>query len=207
MAKHDDFYPLILAEIPACPLMMVKNAITRAAMDFCRSSIVWRETLDPIAIKQGVDLYDLDLPTDSMLVVVMSAKMGGITLTTVSKPSSVRWPDEGQPYAYSMPSHQAIQVHPMPYRDEDDPLVLEVALMPTLTAGTLPDILADRYFEAIGEGAKSILKRMPNQPWTDVQGAMFAQQIFSVRTSEARIEREFGNVRGSMQVTPRAFGA
>lgn len=207
MAKHDDFYSLMLAEMPGCPLVMVKSALTRSALDFCRLSMAWQEDLDPIQVKAGVAQYELDLPSGALLVVVTEARIGSVALATVSKPEADRWRDEGQPFAYSMPSHTVMELYPQPHEDGTDPLVVQVALSPTLDATTLPDILAERYFEAVAEGAKAILKRMPNQPWTDIQGAVFAQQISAVRTAEARIEREFGRVRGDMAVTPRAFGA
>lgn len=204
MATHDVFYPLILAELPGCPLPLVRSTINRAAKQFCDRSKAWTETLDPVPVRAGVTEYEIEAPTDALLGVLTSVKLDGRKLDPSVEGRAADWGNDGEPTRYAMPVIGLIELDRAPTKS--GLLTLRAVLMPSLSAETLPDVLADRYFEAIGEGAKSLLKRMPNQPWSDPAGAQLAEITFNTKTDEARIEVDFGFVQGSMRVTPRAFG-
>ncbi len=80
MASHADFYPLILPAVLGCPYPTVDFAINRAAIELCQAGRVWEEAIDPVVLVAGVSTYDVSLPTDSVLVCIRSAQMGGDSL-------------------------------------------------------------------------------------------------------------------------------
>lgn len=207
MPKHDALYPLILAEVPGCPLMTVKTALNRAAADFCTGSLAWQEDLDPIFVAAGIAEYDLDVPAGSQLVVIREGevKLNGRKLLPIKAPAAIDPAVTGLPSHYAQRDYGALLLYPKP-TEAAGSLTVRAVLKPTLTATTLPDILIDRYYEAVTEGAKAFLKRMPNQPWTDPPGAATAYALHSRRTAEARVSAEMGLVAGSMQMKPRAYG-
>lgn len=207
MARHDELYPLVLLEAPGCPLPIMNMAINRAAREFCEKSRVWQEWLDDVTASPGVYRYDIDVPRDSSVVVLNTVRCGRRALTPEhDNRASRQWGVvDGEPLAYAVtPGRAEIIIDPVPVAVET--ISINAALQPTLTAAALPDVVVQFHFEAVAEGAKAILKRMPNRPWSDPAGAAIAEQIFSQKAAEARIEAEYGRVVGSMRATPRAFG-
>ena len=206
MAAHESLYPLIVPEVLGCPTPTIDSAINRAAADFCRRSGVWRADLDPVVLVADQWRYTLTLPADAVLVSIDAARAGLRLLGPVSDPHGVLpWGQEpGEPTRYALSADEsAILVHPAPVAAGS--LSVSVVLAPTLGAATLPDLLVNRYYEGVAEGAKAILRRMPGQPWTDVNAAQLAALTARQKADEARVEREWGAAR-SLSVTPRAFG-
>lgn len=205
MAQHDALYPLILAETPGCPLPMVRTAINRAAADFCTNSLAWQADLSVIPVTAGVAQYSLLLPDDADLVVIRegAARLSGRKLKSLDY-SLIVPGVTGLPTHIAQASYGAVVLYPEP--TDSAVLTIRATLKPTITALSLPEDLVSRYHEAISEGAKAILKRMPNQPWSDPQGAATAYALHTKRTAEARISVEMGRMGGSMQMKPRAYG-
>lgn len=208
MAAFDLFYPLVAAEVMGCPSITIDSAILRASIEFCEKSTAWRELLTPITLQDGVAEYAIPLPVGSRLVVIRDreARLNGQSLNPIPNPADINPTRTGVPSHYAQRSHDALILFPTPASADGMVLSIYAVLAPKLTATELPDLLADRYYEAICEGAKAILKRMPNQPWSDPVRAGDHYQLFKNKTAEARTEWEFGLVAGSMTVKPRHFG-
>ena len=208
MASIETLHPMIAPEVMGCPSIVIDNAVLRAAVEFCEKSTAWRVLLDPIPLVDGTAEYALPLPADSRLVVIREkeVKLGGHALMPVSDPAILSQTRTGVPSHYYQRTHGAVVLYPTPASADGLALTIFAVLAPKLSATTLPDILTDRYYEAISEGAKGILKRMPNQPWSDPARAADHYRLFQVKTAEARIEFEHGLVAGSMTITPRSFG-
>ena len=206
MARHADFYPLILPAVLGCPYPTVDFAINRAAIELCQAGRVWEEAIDPVVLVAGVSTYDVSLPTDSVLVCIRSAQMGGdslpaaqswIELEAIDAPAAV-------PEKYAMRGQELI-VHPKP-ATTGARIALVATLKPSFTARTLPDVLLDMHMAAVAEGAKAFLKEMSGTAWFDPSGAVFSHQRFRDEVSRARIAIEHGFVSGSLSVTPKPFG-
>lgn len=207
MATHDVFYPLLLAELPGCPLPLVKQTINRAARDFCRDSMAWQEDIDAVVLRPGVWRYELGLPSDAQIALVQTAKIGTRDLTpAIDARGAINWgAAQGEPSRYAvLPNWIEIAVDPTPIQAAT--LRLAAVLAPTLEAATLPDVLADRHFDAIAEGVKARLMAMANKTWSDPAGAQLAAAAFAKAKTDARIEAAYGRVIGSLSVTPRPFG-
>lgn len=208
MAALSALHPLVAPEVMGCPSVVIESAVLRAAIEFCEKSTAWREPLDPITLQDGVAEYALPIPADARLVVIREreARLNGQILNPVTNPALLSTTATGVPSHYAQRGHDSVILYPIPSSADGMTLTLFAVLAPKLSATTLPDILADRYYEAISEGAKGILKRMPNQPWSDAARAADHYRLFQTKTAEARIEFEHGLVAGSLTVKPRPFG-
>jgi len=208
MAALETFYPMIAPEVLGCPSIAIDSAIIRAAAEFCEKSTAWREMLASMTLIDGIAQYALTLPADSRLVVIREreVRLNGQVLTPVSNPALLSPTATGVPTHYAQRGHDVLILYPIPSSADGMTLTVFAVLAPKLSASTLPDILADRYYEAISEGAKAILKRMPNQPWSDPARAADHYALFKTKTAEARIDFEYGLVAGSLTVKPRPFG-
>ena len=153
-------------------------------------------------------LVSLTLPAGARLVVIREreAKLNGKALTPIQNPAAMSVTRTGFPSHYAQRGLDSVILYPTPVSVAPASLEIYAVLAPKITATTLPDILADRYYEAISEGAKAIVKRMPNQPWSDPARAADHYALFKTKIAEARIDFEYGLVAGSLTVKPRPFG-
>lgn len=207
MAKHEDLYPLILPEVPGCPIPTVRMAINRAARELCTQGLAWREDAYNVYLRPDAFEYDMDADCGAEVVVLNSAKIDGRPLSLMTDPRAlVSWGSRtgGVQRVAVSPDALRVWVDPMP--SDKQVMTLNVALRPSLRATTLPEVIVRRYEEALASGAKWFLMRMPRQTWTDGAAATVAKGEFDMKVGEARVEAETGNVTGSLRVTPRAFG-
>lgn len=200
---HEDLYPLIIPEVLGAPTMSVDLAINKAAWEFCQDSLAWQVDLDPITVRAGKDIYDLELTCDALLVVMTSVKLDG------REQAGICTGKQGQ--NSSATGHQAplswVEVQLFQTPAQAGSLSVRVALKPKMTSDNLPCILTERYCDVLAEGAKAQLKRMTNKAWSDPQGAVACYQMFRRLTNEARISAEVERTRGPLRVTPLRFGA
>lgn len=209
MAKHADFYPLILPAVLGAPYPTVDFAINRAAIDLCERARVWEEAIDASTLVAGIDAYLLDLPRGASLVCVRNVRLDGHALALVESWAELdrRAEPPSSPRCYTMRGDEIV-VYPAPAAEAaGGQLTLVATLKPTYTATALPDVLLAGHMAALAEGAKAYLKEMSGTPWFDPNGAAVAQARFNESMSRARINVEHGFAAGSLSVTPRAFGA
>lgn len=207
MAKHDVLYPLILAEMPGCPLPTVRLMLNRAGIELCERGRAWQPEMEPISVVPGRWRYEVDLPPGARIAVIDSVRLDGRPLNGLNDSRNAQqWGRiAGPPMRYALlPGWVEIGLDPEPV--QIGTLTMSASLLPTLDAAELPDDLVSRNFEALAEGAKAFLKRMPNQPWSDPGGAVASYQLFQRHIDTARIAAEYGRTAGSLSVKPRPFG-
>lgn len=206
MAKHSDFYPLILPAVPGCPYMTVDLAINRAAIDLCDQGRVWEESLDAMTLIGGIDAYELDLPAGAVLVCVRNVRLDARPLQLITSWTDFegRAAQPGQPTHYAMRGNELV-VYPAPHQSGGR-LTLVATLKPAFNATSLPDVLLQTHMGTVAEGAKAYLKEMTGTAWFDPSGFALASQHFRKGVSLARINVEHGFAAGSLSITPRRYG-
>lgn len=206
MAKHADFYPLILPAVPGCPYMTVDLAINRAAIDLCEQGRVWEESLDALTLIGSIDAYELDLPGGAVLVCVRNVRLDARPLQLITSWADFegRAAQPGQPTHYAMRGNELV-VYPAPHQPGGR-VTLVATLKPKFNANTLPDVLLQTHMGTVAEGAKAYLKEMTGTAWYDPSGFALASQRFSEGISRARINVEHGFAAGSLSITPRRYG-
>lgn len=206
MAKHSDFYPLILPAVPGCPYMTVDLAINRAAIDLCDQGRVWEESLDAMTLIGGIDAYELDLPAGAVLVCVRNVRLDARPLQLITSWADFegRAAQPGQPTHYAMRGNELV-VYPAPHQSGGR-LTLVATLKPAFNATSLPDVLLQTHMGTVAEGAKAYLKEMTGTAWFDPSGFALASQRFRESVSRARVNVEHGFAAGSLSITPRRYG-
>lgn len=206
MAKHSDFYPLILPAVPGCPYMTVDLAINRAAIDLCDQGRVWEEALDALTLINGIDAYELDLPAGAVLVCVRNVRLDARPLQLITSWTDFegRAAQPGQPTHYAMRGNELV-VYPAPHQSGGR-VTLVATLKPAFNATNLPDVLLQTHMGTVAEGAKAYLKEMTGTAWFDPSGFALASQRFRESVSRARINVEHGFAAGSLSITPRRYG-
>ena len=186
---------------------MATQAIVDAAIQFCESTMVIRQHLDPIVLVADQRTYDLDAPSQQEVARVMRAAVDGmeISLTPLAY-ETMGTPSRGRPFALAvtrLDSYPEIQLAPIP--DAEYTLVVDAALRPKRTATSVADDLWNLWLDAIVAGAVSAVQRIPSQPFSDPTGAAQRHAEFRSHISRARVDASMGKVQSALRVKARPF--
>lgn len=213
----EEFLPEVLLEVDDCPQALAVSAIRNAAITLCKKSRVWREYLDAITVKTGQADYELDQPTDTNIVMVVSARCGADPNKIDMKgPFSEKHLDRDLPgwrnYTANIPSvflfdgTITMTLVGTPTEDITNGLLVRVALKPTTTASEGPDILLADYHEAIGYGAKARLMAMPEKEWSNPNLSMYYDKLFARACVDAWAKAARGNGTKDLRANDQSFG-
>lgn len=194
----DLFLNEVMPDVPGCAKDVAVNAIRNAAIEFCKKSLVWVETLDPVNITATVDVYDLDgMPNGSVIERINNLFYLGEKLTpsNVDEVNTKRQLAVGgavQFYAQSSPTQ--VILYGIPDVSTTGALVMDVALTPSRSSVGIDSAITDRYLDGIVSGAKSRLMLMPKKPWSDLALASYHKGEFgsAVDTAMIDVARGFG---------------
>lgn len=209
----DALFTYIVPEVVSAPNSLVRNAILRAAIEFCERSQAYYKTY-PISFINSVSNYEIPLPYQQRVVIIREILLNTnrrLTAKTIEELSRIM-PDfktaQGSPTYYLQPNPHQIAVYPQPnYANTPEIMSVRATYAPTVDADTLPNELINLYAEAISAKAKSILLMMPKKTWSDAQlGAMYRND-FMVYCDTARIQAMHERTQGSLSVKSRSFGA
>lgn len=205
----DKFLPEVMPECSGVPEPVAINAIRNACFDFCRQSLFWTVTLDPVAYTANVAEYDVDAPSGAVPVMVMNLVLDDSRTVTSYSLDNVAavlpsWRTATGPIAgFMQPSNDVIRFVPIP--STSGVFVPTVAYAPERDATTVESSIYTLYLETIKYGALAKLKAMPGQPWSDPAAAMQYDRLFSKGIGDATIARTRGNGRTSLSVEMRSF--
>lgn len=211
MISLSDFYPGIRLEAPGCPDAVLEKVVRDTVRDLC-GTYIWTEDLYKISLVADYPEYDMELPPDSSLMAILSARFDGVPVpvyTTIDMDTkfSTGWRDDTGPSIEAVVSdtRDTVRIYPIPSVDDTDALLLSVALKPSIIATTCGDILAD-WSETIEHGALARLQAMNNKPWTNKGDVPFHRDLYVRGRGEARDRVLRGHSDKSLMVEPREFG-
>jgi len=196
------FLDRIRRELTECPQPVMIDAVRDAAREFCDKTQVWRETVDDISTIANEFEYDIEPPTRSRSVAIISMVHHGKPL----RPKSERELNDLLPNWQELTASTAtwfvsdtpelLRLVPYPSESETDAIKqVRLALKPTHDTDQLPDILHRDYLEDIGYGAMARLFRIPKSEWKDLGLADFYQNEFmrAIGTAKLRAARGYQN--------------
>ena len=196
-----------MPHLPGCTNALASQALVDSAIDFCNISMVLRERLPASMTMTRVGTYDPSASAfhrvsritkvwvdDVELSPVVSQSVG-VTPATPQKPVSFYVTREGGD----------ILVNLLPVPDAAYTLQVEAVLRPARSATQLDDGLFDIWMEPVLEGAKARLMSLPDQPFSNPNGAKHAAQLAFTLTQKARVDGSYGRVLGGIRVTPNRF--
>ena len=209
-----DILPLLLIDAPECPDIVATNALISATRDFCDQSNAWNEIQDPFTIIDNTDIYDIDVPSDGLVVMVMDAwsptyQLTGKSMEQISQllPNWQKATGSQPIYFSSQPASGEIRLFPMPLNAQRLQLTMRVSYKPTRTATTIDDGLLDDYQDALLAGARAKLMMQPGKAWSNPQLAQMNGQLFAREIVNARITIDHDRAPGTIIARPaRPFG-
>lgn len=203
------FYSRILPYLPGCSEPLVDQVLVSSAIDFAESSSVLRQNLDSFKTVAGVIQYDLDPPTANHDIDrVMGVTLDGQELS----PGMFEAIRNDLPTAQAKPrgfftdrTDNVFTLMLSPPPDGKYTVVVAVTLRPAMTATQLDDDLFNMWSEAVTAGAIARAMQIPDQPFTNFARAQQLMDYVARQINSARIESNYGSIRGSMRVRYRRF--
>jgi hypothetical protein len=207
--KYTAFYSDVLPHLKADPSEPVlDNALRNTAIEFFRESWSWRVYTDPISVEAGVPEYDVELPTGTDIVTVLSVTLNGAPINPNTNDEldrlRPRWTsDTGLPKWYTMTESTSIVLAPVPDQNFTDGLVMHLALMPTRSATSITDWAANLYWDGIVAGTIAYLMEMPEKPWSNEKFAANRRRVFNSAVASARESAVRGLSRAPLRTVPQ----
>lgn len=211
--KVEDFYRYIAPELPGAPSELMRQAVMFTANSFCVDTQVLDMISDPIDLYPGQADYDMDPMSGAVPVTIKSVWTANRELRPVTMSELFRLLPNWQSASNSEPSFYnmvkgfgILTVYPTPAEPISAKLTVHAVYAPQQTGQILPDLLFERYFDAIAAGSKARLMIQPGQTWSNPRQAVIYNQVYDAAVNEARGDILHNRVPGSIRVRPIRFG-
>lgn len=187
-------YGEIRRQVRNCPEPTMRDAILRAARDFCSDTWLLRRTFSFNTVV-GIQRYDIQVPENEQAICIKHAQIAYTTAPVSAWPLFIVYPTTMNPnIGNGMP--QGICMVPYTQVALDRPadqvyaVTVETVTQPVPEGNTIPDEIGVRYDRAIGYGALSWLMLQNGNPWynpplADKYQVMFNQEIVKGRGEAA----------------------
>ena len=195
----------VSSDISAANSTLIEIHVKRTIIKFCEESQIWQEDVGPIAVKTGIDTYEISADREKAIVQVkkvFAKDDNGNLVEFAYGRDSASWCFYGE-----SPMHIAVSPN-----DEltGKRLTVVAAIKPVMATGIsfkFSTIINDDYFEAITAGTKARLYLAPGKPWSDPNLATYYQSIFDKAANEALIRagRDFAKKPHRIQHKARTF--
>jgi hypothetical protein len=211
MAALTDFLDFVMIEAPGAGTDLVKQKILEACITFCERTKAYTYVLPAINVVAGQASYTLTPEAGYRITDVL--KDGVVYNGTPLNPNDPVSLDfvfgdwrvagvVGPPdYYISDVARSAVTLVRTPDTSITGGLVVTVAEAPIITATAVPDVLRERYHEAIKHGAVGALMAMAKRPWSNAAEATWHMQQFNAAIGGADIEKARGYTRRSLRST------
>jgi hypothetical protein len=183
-------------EAADAPEPLIEQKLRDAAIEFCRESFFWQETIrSRPAVAARID-YTLEAPVEGAQIISILAMRHNGELLVAKAPGELdrHWPDWSvmrgpQARVFVPRAPNRFTLVPQPTVSDGRGLTdIRIALAPTYTAAELPEVLVDGHREAIVSGALYRLLRMPGRAWTNGDLAAVHLQAFDEAVGLAKAE-------------------
>jgi hypothetical protein len=187
---------LAAQQLPGAPDSLIQSQLYLVLRHFYTESTGWRTTLGPFPVSAGVagqNIYLNPVDQDTQLQYVLQvylypAPNTGSNTRQFLQPSTqpVVSNVPGPPSSYFMYTPDQIQIQPLADKSYGNILYVIASLCPTISAINLPDSAFTHYLDDILAGLFARMYRMPDKPWTDVEGARMYEKQYKRGVLTAR---------------------
>ena len=186
----DKFYPHVLPYVIGCPLPTVDHHIKQAVIEFCRRTLCYSVTLDPITGDGAATNFELDLPVKTDIVKIEGLAVNGRNCGLVDTRQGrelVRSHFRGD-FAFTE-DNSTINVFPAP--DLGYEILVDVSLTPNQDATSIENGFIEQYIRDIAYGVLENLMLIPKTTWENIAMAQINGAKFNsaVSTVAAKISR------------------
>jgi hypothetical protein len=176
MALLSDIYPYVLPELPGCPTPMVDRATIDATRELCRRSGILTKR-DEITVVPGVKEYTITPPLNTEVLSIRRVTLGTSYVPIYQHNSNIieiDYDESGASIVYYewKPQQNKILLYPTPTVVPNEKLRVEYVYQPQKNSTDIPDVIMDRWPEALANKIKSILMRQSGKEWSNPSFAL-----------------------------------
>jgi len=201
-----------LPYLPGAIQEVVKRELILTARDFFERTYAWRESFSDVSMVSGDTEYDLAtyFPDEQVLAPLAVAYGRDTTSRPFLTPLPIKHPsakvstDPTHYYISDVPSK--VKLWPQPDNTVTEALVFYVALTPKQTATSLPDIAADRFYDALLDGLLSRMFAQTGKTYTDKAMAMQRRTSFLTAIGRFKAYGKQGYAQGQNWTYPAGWG-
>tara|TARA_R110002012_G_scaffold272981_1_gene458744 strand:- start:6235 stop:6912 length:678 start_codon:yes stop_codon:yes gene_type:complete len=220
--KIETLVPKVKREAPSCPNFIAIDELRNTLIDFCVNTDIYMADLEALQISVGINEYDvtdLTIPvaTEMNHILDIFRSTSDTSVTQIHKKTFNRlepkaqiggisiysYYGEGTAKYYTQKDQDTLLFAPSPTKAEK--LYVLYSLKPTITATTIPSIIANEYMETIVHGALYRLQMMKGSPWTDIEAASLNKQLYDKGEAIAVRKSKYGNVGAALTVRYQEF--
>jgi len=188
--NYTEMYQHVMPELPGCPKPLVMAKIRKIIREFCTETQVFTYELDAINVRDGVDTYDLDIPTCASMDTIKMVELDGVEIYPVGDPRG---------NGYSMPNKCQIKLYNEPTRDIEQGLEVEIVLRPIPAGTKICCSLYEDYYQAWAYGVMAELMDQPGKSWSDSVTAGKYNGYYLDEKGKCRIEQSRGSMNLELQ--------
>ena len=178
LLRTDEMIPLVRQRVSGPLDSIIRNAVVRAAIDFCkRSALVhFERQFDVVAAGQTVSFAKASSINRQARQDVREPQVTGSVIHGIIA--------GGEPLTAG--SHYHVQsAESIRFLVSLTDVVIVGAIEPLPTATLIPAALIEGYAEGLADGAAAILQMQPGKPWTSPELAQLNQARFNDAVREA----------------------
>ena len=179
MATYKDFLRLVMPELPKCPNIIVGDAVHDVVRDFLNETGI--KTVTCSVVGTGITDYVLSeiTPTDEII------RFDGLRIAAEPIPPN------GVHFAVPVMKGRVLQLAAVVRPRRSDSMVI-------------PDVLLDRWADAIAAGVKFRLMSQVGKEWSNPGQATYYKDEYRRMIGSARVAKM--QTMGEMAVRPQPFG-
>lgn len=213
MVKLEKFYPYVLPFAEGASEPMVEQYLLDTAIDFCSKTLIVQEDLDPLTMIPGIVEYELDMPPQQKIHMLMRAFHASRPIDIVTADMAHSHPahfgnwfyagasvPEGTPSAIFQKNERSLLVNRAPHAIEPIIITISAALKPSRSATQLADILFDDYANTLALGAAAKMLLLPGKAFSNPQLAVAYQTQYEQARSLAHLRAATSFGRGETRV-------
>jgi hypothetical protein len=202
-----DFAVELALELYGAPTDLVQRELANASVEFYRTTGAWQIEQGPQIIDSTTTEFELDLPANTSLNVLMAARIGNRPLGNATRGQRYSSALSGNiPSVYYINSGGRVSVAPQPVAPFSDFISFLFCVTPKRTITAIPDELLDDHYDAIASGAKARLMMLPGQLWTNATLAVDYRKQFAAKMGDARLDWERDSVAFRARIRTPGFG-
>lgn len=182
-----DFEPYVMPFVSGCPLPVLEHHARLVAREFCKKTLCFTRTLEPV-LSMGAWI-EMEPPLHTQIVKVKAAAVDGREIALKSPAQGLALHRAGNTGDFAFTEDNvALWIYPATM---NKPVVVDAALAPTLTAPGLDDLIAGEYAQDMAHGIIAAIQRIPKQDFTDMAASAVSEQLYRARitTIAAKIAR------------------
>lgn len=195
--KWSDFAPLVMPYAIGCPMPVLEHHAKMVSIEWCKKTMCWQESLDPV-LSDGTPLLEMEAPTGTQVAKVLSVKVGERERDLVAPDAGRTMARNGHPgdFVFTM-DNETLQIYQAPTLDE--PVVVDAALAPSLTATGMPDRLFNQHGPDIAKGIIAAIKALPGQAFSDPMESDRKQAEYMARRKVIAAKTSLGTIQAKPQ--------